>query len=193
MTNEEPTNKFMTKSFWETTHHLLLSLAIVIGGGWTMYTFESTLTKENAKAQQEKIKRYLSKTSVINRSLVLKRIGLKDKGYLIKASVFIENVGNNELVLDYSEHPITATLIEVGPDQPALTNVSYSNSALNIDGSILIPNQKKKEVYLVKVGGPGLYLIEYAVKVNPKEISGGIEMNLDEEELFITISEVLEI
>ena len=87
---------------------VLVSVAVVIGGGWTLYTFNSQLQVENAQAQVRKLKREIEAEPKIEISLDLRQVASLARGkYVLSGLVTLKNVGNATTALFLTDDSIT--------------------------------------------------------------------------------------
>lgn len=159
------------KNIAEGIQSIILSIAVVVGGIWTAWTFGVLKTVDEAKAKIESLTApSLSMTIDTERT---KRSHGKHIGLIVRVNV--ENTGGQELRLDLRDHqanpPLKVALVEYEHGElhakKAYYPVSYGDIADEDEGSTLNALQrveiksKKTITYFVEVDGPGTYFIRF--------------------------------
>ncbi|CAH1540052.1 hypothetical protein WMQ67_09835 [Vibrio harveyi] len=119
----------------ETFHYLALTIAIVIGGGWTLYTFDVLKMKESAQSDLVKAQGELEKVKLELKDLQDKIDGTDSSYIEIKTehfdydkynvetnkiekrfgliiNVFVQNTGTNDVDMSWSTSPLTVFRVE---------------------------------------------------------------------------------
>ncbi len=107
---------------------LIVSIAVVIGGGWALYQFISLNSIAKSKAELESIKRSLSKRAVIE-TIIEHEIfphPTLDIGKCLLCTVHIKNIGSHVELIDESKTSLVAIPL-----------------SLNKDESIIVPSDNK--------------------------------------------------
>jgi hypothetical protein len=97
---------------------LVLSIAVVIGGGWALYQFISLNSIAKSKADLESIRRSLSKRSIIQLNIEHEIFPHPtiDAGKCLLCTVHLKNIGSHGELIDGSKTSLVATPISVGMD-----------------------------------------------------------------------------
>ena len=145
---------------------IVISLAVVVGGLWSAYTFGVLRTVEDAKAKIESLTApSLSITIDTDR---VKAVSPNRIGLIVR--IRAENTGGQNLQLDLRENPLNVALVEPGTDghlhakktyQPIhymdIRGESYDKSAAY---GIEIKSKKTLNYY-IEVDEPGLYFVRF--------------------------------
>ncbi|WP_269519202.1 hypothetical protein [Alteromonas sp. BMJM2] len=92
--------------------HIVVALAVVIGGIWTLISFEALNQREIAKGQLEEINNRIKKIKIPALSLKTRLIKKEEKESIYQIKVEVTNIGNEILELSYSaEKSFQLTLI----------------------------------------------------------------------------------
>jgi hypothetical protein len=171
---------------------IILTIAVVVGGGWALFTFISLRQSERAAAD-------VAAQNRANRGQVALSFAVSAKQYdaemtrhnaaaVIEASVAIQNVGNRDVILCFDGNPqiVPLSFIRLSPDAATLPEHSKPSSGL-ITAEPIDSVFFNRHVWRVRVGStirhlfltqlprPGVYFVEYQTK-------GVIAENSDDQE-----------
>jgi hypothetical protein len=114
------------KDFAETFEHFAVALGVLIGGGWTLYTFVRLKAVAKAKLEFEEKIRELHESAYLEAKIDAKQINIESEaGYYISAVVTITNVGNVTTAFKFSEMQFIAR--EVSFDQSG--KITYGDTS----------------------------------------------------------------
>lgn len=177
------------KNITEGWKNIVLLVAIVIGGGWSLYVFNSKLEVENAKAQLEKTRQELDLAPVVTASIDSSYFRAED-GYFIKVQVVLKNKGRETGHIYYKNNSLTVSKVEFdGGKISGYSNTVYTDNVYpeknggeaihKIVGTTLIPGHEKKANYIVSVRATGIYQIVFRVKPGIKIVDerNGLEIS----------------
>lgn len=150
---------------------LVLAIAIVIGGGWTIFTFQRLRQSEMAEAKLRAELNELREKRVIN--IVIKAsqtIVPHDTTRYIRAIVEITNVGNYSEVLEWQGPPFRVRRVlfgnqgtlKFGPPTGAVMAIACAEDA----GNEVLPGEIVRLPCVARVRDPGLYYITFTVFVS---------------------------
>ena len=103
----------------EAVQSLIVSVAVVIGGGWALYQFVSLNSIAKSKAELESIKRSLSKRAVIE-TVIEHQIFAHptiDTGKCLLCTVYLKNIGSRLELIDESKTALVATPLLFDKDE----------------------------------------------------------------------------
>ena len=154
---------------------IVVAGALLVGGGWTLYTFNSQLQVENARGQLQKLSQELSREPKleINVSVSQVAVGAKKRRHLF-GDIAVSNVGNTTTALVLDDRPIE--LFKVGFDSSGETNWQLIHKINSRTGpaatlGVLISHAGAKNVitFATFVDQPGLYVIRFEVERSKEE------------------------
>jgi hypothetical protein len=156
---------------------VVVTLAVVIGGGWAVYTFNGELKRENASAQLTKINHEVAATKQIAYEIELTASAMPSFGNerLIQVEVSIRNKGLRDFTIPLKAKSLRLSPITT-PDYPAqpeletrsmITPVPVatdeSGRPVTITSMKIATGTEAKLLYLAQIDAPGRYLIEFSV------------------------------
>jgi len=155
--------------------NIVLSIAIIIGGGWTLYVFDAEYRVDNAKFQLEKIKREITEQINVEIKLDIDYIKTETSNdrYLIGLVHFF-NHGSVYSVLNILEASLKLTKVEIDKDDNILFGKTiksklYCDPGHDVAGTSAIPGVDNSDSFVFKVETPGLYLISVIIPKSPTE------------------------
>lgn len=166
---------------------IVVTLAVIIGGGWTLYSFNATRTAEKAALDIELAKARKPQIEVAMEAKAQSSYDPGDttglKQNYLRVIVTLKNAGNTKFNVDLSEKTLFIAEVNIVDGQLVadeilsrishLTTLSYKHLTLPAGNSIQLP-------YLLNIKSPGLYFIEFRLPwPNPsgfEEIPGVITM-----------------
>lgn len=160
---------------------LVLSCAILVGGIWTLFTFDALKQAEIAEADaRTKEAELLQKLKALEERRVLvvalepEQIAIPgDPARYVVARVRFENVGNHTEQIFWSEDSLTVSRVSIdgsGPAQPArLRGLRLEAYPGEEAGLRLMPGVVVNRLFLARVPEPGLYYLEFNVQASLAE------------------------
>lgn len=101
--------------------NIIIALAVIIGGVWTLISFEALNQREIAKAQLEEINKRIERVKIPALSLNVNLIKMEEEESIYQIKVEATNIGNEVLKLSYpNEESFQITLI-TGVEKYGLT------------------------------------------------------------------------
>ncbi len=177
------------KNWAEIIQIMVVVLAILIGGSWTLYRFISLNEIGKARTELEKEKADLEKTrkesnlvdpprAVLDVDLSADTMEMKeDLAYFIAITVTMKNKGTRQTVLDFSTDPFSTPL--------SITQVTFNDEGIpvwgtpsslkiavrhgEVDNVSLSPGETISLPFGIKVRNPGIYFLEFMVPQKGKE------------------------
>jgi hypothetical protein len=144
---------------------LVLSIAIVVGGLWTLYTYGP---------EYQKIQKELKERRAIVINMEPAQVSIPgDPGRYIAARVRFENVGNKTELIYWPAQPFSASRVWIddrGSFQvEQLRGMRVEAPAGSETGLRLMPRIVVNRIFLARVDKPGLYYLELDVEASPEE------------------------
>jgi hypothetical protein len=169
---ESPSGRF--RNYTEALRNIVLILAVIFGGLWTLTVFNVTLQRQNAVAELEKLKRELRVRPIIHASLSPSVIQTDSSGVrVIQVVVTLNNEGTldtavridaNSLrvaLVQFKDHRISSFDSRIYSGQYIIGEPS-DDKMLKIGAVSLRASQSSTLEYLVTVDRDGLYAVNFA-------------------------------
>ncbi|EFD8964525.1 hypothetical protein AB4036_003242 [Escherichia coli] len=172
--NHDKSNNFLSG-----IHYIVISLAIIIGGAWSLYTFDALQMAKNAEIQLKKanedlkqIKEQIKGTD--SSSIAINVIPLKTQlGMII--NVTIKNNGKRPLSFDTSKGALTVYKVSANGDKVEQSQSFTPNLYTSLRDKKHYPESKSKSLskthvligaektlsYIVGLNKPGVYYITF--------------------------------
>ena len=171
---------------------MIVSFGLVLGGAWTILTFNSLGTLKKERAELEKIQRELRESAVlkINVNASVNKV-CSSKNVYIEMLAEIENLGNKITTLEFNRPPFTVSkLIEKGDqlfDTGEVIHVPILDAVMQTTGVCLYPNDKAEYVSMCELEESGAYLVQFSAEVHEEDIAyaSGQGAKLDEHNIWI--------
>ena len=158
---------------------VVVSIAILVGGAWGIYTFNGELKRENAQAQLEKMAREVVALKRENLDVEVMSRALRpvDGAWLVEVRVTLRNTGMIDLSIDLPKNSLRVSPIVASklPEQPTLDIAKQVRSqpmSTDVGGgkaetsSVRAPaNSRAELLYLAQVAQSGRYLVEFSAQV----------------------------
>jgi hypothetical protein len=153
---------------------VVLSLAITIGGAWTVYAFRSELQVANAKAQLEKLNRELAEQATIVVTLQVAPIystGHTDR--YLNGTITFRNDGTADDTFAIAGDALKVARIKVTKDGQIehvnVTNVAIRDADSIIVGITVLARSQNTLHFLARVADAGLYCVSINVSKSKQE------------------------
>lgn len=174
----------------ESIHYLFLTLAIIGGSVWTLYTFDVLRMKDNAVQELTKAENELSKVKLELKDLQDKidgtdssyieikthQFGYKNGKYGLIVNVLVQNTGTNDVDMTWKNSPLTIFHVETrSGDEQKLTDklipqiydgISETGEKYVLKNLYLFVGAKKELSFFVELPKPGLYYVLFKTKTN---------------------------
>lgn len=163
----------MTLTEWKEVANIFqaiaVGIAVLVGGGWTLFRYFSLRSIQHAQASLEKTRielererRALQERGIIEIALEAEQMFLGND-YLIGVNVTLKNTGSGTEVLDWSKSLMTAQKVICKSDG----SVGYSKdffvgeSPGNIVDSSLAPGELSCFTFIIRVADSGIYYLRF--------------------------------
>ncbi|SEF13984.1 hypothetical protein SAMN02787142_8156 [Burkholderia sp. WP9] len=170
---------------------IILSIAVVVGGAWTIYTFWSLNQAQLAQLQAQLQKLDFEQRQAVRPVLqVAIEASLLDatvddyfsntlepkRQLFIQAKVSIANAGNLPTIIDLEKNSLRVSRINSGsnnvPFQTGPRFFDVLGAENKIKNLLLAPANKTELQYLVDVQHPGIHTLEFQIPLDPASYAG---------------------
>jgi hypothetical protein len=156
----------------------ILSLAILVGGSWTLYTFwtlgtatKATQDVEVAKAQLAKLNQELAGQGFLDLSIQARPLSMKGHRGIL-AEVTIRNTGSAYTTLPISEHACAISgvkqyakgILKVSQPVYADTYYEFAPAAMSLGWIGIDPGASRVLPFFAQVQRRGVYLVVFQTK-----------------------------
>ena len=160
-----------------------IAIAFLVVGGWTIYTFDVTETRDKAQAELTGLRQAINQEAVVTVELEANQALLpNDDSYFINVASKVFNGGNRGLRLDLGGTVIAAALIQFGAENELIpSDIHHSGVVAFADSEqttlrdlpfIVLDAQDSATLpFWIKVDGPGLYLIEFRAGITDDDLT----------------------
>ena len=162
---------------------IVVTLAVLIGGGWTLYSFNASRTAEKAALDIEVAK---AKRPVLDVSLEAKALTASDPSdaagnvhSFVRVTVSLKNGGNTQIEIPLQQSRLAVAevnLVQGGlvADESFATSEHLAVSPFS-QASLAAGNTLQLS-YLVNIKRPGLYFVEFAASLpkTSEPLPGGV-------------------
>ena len=149
---------------------LLVSIALLVGGGWTLYAFTSQLQIENSRAQLAKLKRELSESPRLELDLTVSSLSVSrsSKHRYFECRLTVKNVGTKSTVMKFSEKSIVLSQVKLLGRGELQWKIAQNLvvPTLGVDGAqsdlaslVVHPGTKNEATWVIEIDSPGLYVL----------------------------------
>ncbi len=171
------------KNIAATIQAIVVSIAVVVGGGWTAWEFYQLDRIEKAKADLKIQQNAADQMAVLNIRLEIKDKKSEDLSYL-QVKAILTNAGKKDAYLDYSKHVLSVTRVALGEGG----KINYENQVKSriymptddlkighIPNAVIRGGESKEYPFIIPVSKPGIFLIRFIVKVSNQDQRTPIE------------------
>jgi hypothetical protein len=151
------------KDLSATFQNCVVSIAVLVGGGWALYRFIATHEIERAKLELFKQAQILIK---INASDVV----LDDGKHCIASIVGITNNGTRNVSLDYSDGPFSITKVDFDVQGNSSLGAELRQDSLLSKSRVLRFGESVEYPFFVRVQDAGVYVVRFQVPLPEKEM-----------------------
>lgn len=166
-----------------------VSLALIVGGGWAIYTFNGELKRENATAQLEKMNREIMtlKRETLQVTVAAKPLAPFSGALMVEAHIKLQNNGMQDLEVELPKESLRITPVSPATQngQPTLNTkkqIRVTPIFTDISGHIgtisslrVAASSAEELVYLAQVPDAGRYLVEFGAQA--KNAQGEAKMD----------------
>lgn len=163
------------KDFASGVQSIAITIAVIIGGGWTLITFEKLRQAPTAEATYSKLIQELERYRVVNISIEPDYECLEGSPrYLLVAKVKIENVGNQTEIFKWPAMPVTFRSIDFqvglnlvigGPHGTRLSETVGTKE----NGIRILPGSTYYRTFVAPALKPGPQYIQFFAESSPED------------------------
>lgn len=174
----------------ESFHYLALTIAILVGGGWTVYTFDVLRMKDNAVQDLNKAENDLAKVKLELKDLQEKIDGTdssyieikshhfdyKDSKFGLIINVLVQNTGTNDVDMSWESSPLRIYKVETKDgDKQKITKplipliydkIENDKEKTYLSNLYLFVGAKKELSFFAEIDEPGLYYIIFSANTD---------------------------
>jgi hypothetical protein len=140
----------------------VLTIAVLVGGGWTLWTFRTLQVEERAKKE-------LFAQAQINVDVTAKEELVPSGSSVITATVKVTNTGGRNVLLDYGSKPLSIRRISFTQQGQSLFDEPVSQDVL-WGSRVLRAGETDQYPLVLMVRSPGMYLVEFKVPLPRREL-----------------------
>jgi len=140
-----------------------LSIAVIIGGGWTLYTFVALDLEE--KAQRELFAQAQVSVKVLARQEIFDSCST-----CVAAFVELTNTGRQNVFLDYTEAPFSVNEVLFNSDGSSRLGDEIRQANYLWASRVLRSGETVAYPFSVKVPNAGMYLVQFRVPLPEAEM-----------------------
>jgi hypothetical protein len=101
------------KTLAETVQSLAIACGVLIGGFWTLFTFNALQTSYKAEAEIRQLELATREQGVVNIAVNAGQVSIaNDAGRYIKIGIQVQNTGNRNLMLEFPEYALTIAKVQ---------------------------------------------------------------------------------
>lgn len=164
------------KLLFEIIQIIIISLSIIIGAGWAVYSFIKLNESDINNATLTKLQRENKDRISINIEINPRAIEI-DSYFLIVTEVTVENLSTKNIDLDLSDQPFSFSSVgfDVNEAPKFEKTKKFSVKSMNsiIYNSVLFAGEKKHYSFSTKIKTKGLYFFEFRIML--KDIPNNLE------------------
>jgi hypothetical protein len=158
-----PSERF--KDLSAAVQNCVVSLAVLIGGGWTLYKFVATHETERASRELFQQAQLLIKVSA-------SEMVLADGGHCIASTVAVTNSGTRNVFLDYSGEPFSVRKIDFDARGNSSLGAELRQENLVSGSRVLRVGESVEYPFIVLVRDAGVYVVRFEIPIPPQEMPG---------------------
>jgi hypothetical protein len=159
---------------------IVFTIAIIIGGLWTAFTFSTLKTKNKAQAELTDLDLKNARTkdelaekgAVVDISLDAKQEMMNDgKGFYISVLAKIKNAGVKNTLVDLSKaEPLKVYKLSFNADGTSYREDPILQGDYNLSSTVLRSGAAIQVPLFVKVQYKGLYVLEFSIQLDKNEL-----------------------
>jgi len=164
----------------EAIKNIVFAAAVVIGGVWTLYTFWSLQSSHRAAAELEELNSRIFRQPVLQIEFNIEQKSLiNDASNYLSGYVYIKNIGKRNALLKFKDGnpPFSATEVTFDSSGEPVLGKKYAQYPPKYAGYSIRVGDSEKIPFFLRVGNPGLYFVDFDVKVSEQQIDGEGEPN----------------
>lgn len=159
---------------------IVIALSFIVVGVWTIFTFDALQARDRARAELTRLEQDIQQQrarAVLPVTLEANQQTLPgDQGRYIQVTAHIENLGNRSVRVGLGNEVVAAAKVVHNEQGHLETEKTYhagvvafsdaeQTSIWNVPFAVLDPHDSGTLPFWVRVGDPGLYLVEFQAMV----------------------------
>lgn len=180
------------KNLADGVHSLLLSAAVIAGGGWAAWEFSALLKAETAQSQLQLVQaevaeKWAKMGAPLNFKIATAQLAPQGDERLLSVEVEVSNPGNRGTTMNIEDRPLRVARVSRNADGTLhagpvawVGKVKLRSAEEQADGAgeiaqvthvVVLPGQIKTLAFLINVPGPGVYLVEFRASLDKSDAS----------------------
>lgn len=158
----------------------VLAVAVIIGGVWTFYTFDSLRAKSRAEAELVGLEQRIREQGVVSASLQATAFKIHgDSSRYISATATVRNNGNRNMTLYFDQWVFAFSKVDAfSSERPTFVPIGRSpafyfnmekNELESIPYVVLLSGEEYELHSVIKAPSRGLYFVEFEAELGKKE------------------------
>jgi hypothetical protein len=159
--------------------NIVITIAVVVGGMWTLFTFQALKTREKAKLDLEIAQYRRAALDVIIKAEYVDQSesAPHPQSHFIVATVQLVNRGTVHTEVNVNSEPLIVQRFEDSAQGPRpVEHGAFQPLGDQGTGSVIRPNSTAEYTYLIPVSGPGIYLLSFRATADERST---IDLGLD--------------
>lgn len=152
---------------------IVVSLAVILGGLWTYFTFRTFRQTAKAEAEISVMERQLREQAAFDLDIDVAQESLPgDSAHYASISVRMKNVGNRNARIDFKKSVLSVDRVHFDNKGKMISSGAKISFKMQSDdeGVVVRANTSETIPFFVKLPGPGLYLLNFYSQVSPEEM-----------------------
>lgn len=166
------------KNKTEAIKNIALTLAVVVGGVWSLYTFWSLQSSTKAAAELEELNSRIFRQPVLQIEFTLAQAALEsDPEKYLSGHVEIQNIGKRNALIKFQNGtpPFTASRVSFGASGEPVLGEKFGQYPPKYAGYSIRVGDTEKIPFFLKVGAAGLYFVDFEVQVAEHHLDEDVE------------------
>ena len=153
---------------------IVLAFAVIIGGGWTLYSFIKLNEIDRREAELKQLQLSLRERAKLDIHLTSVQLPSEEDGHrYVAVTVEIENKGNLPEVFLWENSGLAVAHVTVNDDGKEVVdqrhNTKYSRIDVEPISEAILPGHSRRFPFLIRLNKAGIYHLEFYASVSPYE------------------------
>jgi hypothetical protein len=141
----------------------IISIAVLVGGGWTLYTF--VVLEATKRAEKE-----LFTQAQVNIKVHARQEALESGEPCMVAIVEVTNTGGRNVFLDYSEKPLVVKRVSFDQAGHSSSREVLRQPNISAASRVLRAGESVQYPFLILIQEPGMYIVQFEVPLPKAEM-----------------------
>ena len=149
---------------------LVVSMAVIVGGIWTLITFSVLGEVGKARAERSEIEKRLHEQAQIVIQIQASHHLVENDKHCIAATVAITNTGERNVFLDYGDPPFSVAQVTFDAQGKSHFKTALTQPNLLSRSRVLRSGETVNYPFFVVVENTGMYVVQFRVPLPPDEL-----------------------